>query len=223
MIELLIPNGQLLSNKNNTLGIWISGGVDSSLLCYLLAKKIKSNNLPFKLQPVSIPKRSTDTCHLDVINFIKKELDCNDIFNDPIIYETDASTYDTSFQKVNEENILKGKYKYIYTGINQTPDFEAYNNAWPKHDDLDRTRSEEADKLLIFSAVIVHDGELIEFGEIRPFFNLNKKQIAELYKQHNLLDTLFPLTVSCNTLHYTNGNCGECWFCKERIWGFGKL
>ena len=42
--NLYIPNDVFLE-KNNTLGIWFSGGADSSILCYLLAKQIKENNL----------------------------------------------------------------------------------------------------------------------------------------------------------------------------------
>jgi len=222
MVNLLIPKGQFL-DSNSTLGIWVSGGVDSSLLCYLLAKKIKTENIPFKLQTVTIPKRPTDTHHLSVIDFIKKDLNCNDIFCDPIIYNTDHDNYTQSFQQVNEENVINGKYKYIYSGINQTPDYESYNDIWTAYEELENLRSSDANKLLAISGVILHEDKFVEFGEIRPFFNLNKKHIASLYKEHNLLDTLFPLTVSCNTIEYTNGHCGECWFCKERFWGFGKL
>ena len=76
MVNLLIPEPRILENNNNfTLGIWLSGGADSSLLCYLLAKHIKDNNLPYKLQPVTIPKRPTDTHYANVLEFVKKELD----------------------------------------------------------------------------------------------------------------------------------------------------
>ena len=93
-------------------------------------------------------------------------------------------------------------------------------STWKPIYELEQVRSEYTKKLMVINCVIELQGELHEFGEIRPFFNLDKRQIAELYKQHNLLDTLFPLTVSCIT---EITHCGECWFCKERIWGFGKL
>ena len=56
-----------------------------------------------------------------------------------------------------------------------------------------------------------------------PFANLNKKDIAQLYKDNNLIDTLFPLTTSCETLDRLDKHCGTCWWCKERQWAFGRL
>jgi 7-cyano-7-deazaguanine synthase in queuosine biosynthesis len=70
-----------------------------------------------------------------------------------------------------------------------------------------------------------------EFPQIKifnPIINLNKKGIADLCKKFNLTETLFPITRSCEGLspietnNYTE-HCGECWWCHERKWGFGKL
>ena len=57
-----------------------------------------------------------------------------------------------------------------------------------------------------------------------PFINMDKKDLALIYKEHNLLSTLFPITRSCitETMNF-DAHCGECWWCKERIWAFGKL
>tara|TARA_B110000971_G_scaffold158564_1_gene161951 strand:+ start:5113 stop:5766 length:654 start_codon:yes stop_codon:yes gene_type:complete len=53
----------------------------------------------------------------------------------------------------------------------------------------------------------------------RPFSNVNKRFVAELYKQYNLIDTLFPLTLSCIETNNTT-HCQDCWWCKERYWAF---
>ena len=87
--NLYIPNNIFLK-ENKTLGIWFSGGADSSILCYLLAKHIKENQPEYKIQPVTVLKRIGDTAHLDVLNFIKQELDCADIFLDIIVETTSA-------------------------------------------------------------------------------------------------------------------------------------
>ena len=55
-----------------------------------------------------------------------------------------------------------------------------------------------------------------------PFFNYNKKDISELYKLLNVTDSLFPYTRSCESLTQFTGHCGECWWCEERKWAFGK-
>jgi 7-cyano-7-deazaguanine synthase in queuosine biosynthesis len=61
--------------------------------------------------------------------------------------------------------------------------------------------------------------------KVSPFTNIDKKRIADLYKKLGLEKALFPLTRSCeveNRLDYLD-HCEECWWCKERKWGFSEL
>ena len=53
-----------------------------------------------------------------------------------------------------------------------------------------------------------------------PFFNCNKIVIAEMYKIYNLMETLYPMTVSCVALEGTNP-CKQCVWCKEKYVAFG--
>ena len=55
-----------------------------------------------------------------------------------------------------------------------------------------------------------------------PFANIDKKGIAKLYKDLEVED-LYSVTRSCESLTLIGGHCGQCWWCKERIWAFGKL
>lgn len=223
MNNLYIPNDVFLE-RNNTLGIWLSGGADSSILCYLLAKHIKENKLDYKIQPVTILKRIGDTCHLDVLDFIKKDLNCSDLFLDIVVHNTSSKQeYDDSFFNVRLDHVVKGKYKYIYSGINQSPDKEAYTNGWKMSKEVQEVRGSMVTKLKILCGVIELDGVDYEFGDIRPFVNLDKKEIANLYKEYNLLESLFPLTNSCAGYSPANTHCEKCWWCKEREWAFGKF
>ena len=59
----------------------------------------------------------------------------------------------------------------------------------------------------------------------KPFVNIDKKFIADLYKQFNLIDDLFPLTMSCigfapETKNFTEP-CKQCYWCYEKKWAFG--
>jgi len=58
----------------------------------------------------------------------------------------------------------------------------------------------------------------------RPFARHDKRGIAEFYDNLGIRDTLFPLTRSCEeeTTDFSS-HCGTCWFCLEREWGFGEL
>ena len=90
----------------------------------------------------------------------------------------------------------------------------------------ERNRDEDADRPIESRNGIKH--------YINPFFQVNKKWEAEVYKDFGLLDTLLPLTYSCegdakdtkthtwhcgNTLQYEK----QCWWCQERMWAFGRL
>jgi hypothetical protein len=67
-----------------------------------------------------------------------------------------------------------------------------------------------------------------------PFMQVDKRMIAHLYKHFNVLEELLPYTRSCEwhegfEYDYVivpnpgDGHCGECWWCKERKWAFGRL
>ena len=58
-----------------------------------------------------------------------------------------------------------------------------------------------------------------------PWRNVDKSFIAEIYKQYDLLETLFPLTASCigdgaKSKWYTEP-CKQCFWCYEKKWAFG--
>lgn len=65
-----------------------------------------------------------------------------------------------------------------------------------------------------------------------PFVNIDKRVIAELYREHDLMESLFPYTRSCEfdperpigmVVDPGLGHCGKCWWCEERKWAFGRL
>jgi 7-cyano-7-deazaguanine synthase in queuosine biosynthesis len=72
-----------------------------------------------------------------------------------------------------------------------------------------------------------------------PWANTDKQGIAKMYREEKLIDSLLPVTRSCeydptSDYYYANTwprwgdeirdpyleHCGECWWCKEREWGF---
>jgi len=69
------------------------------------------------------------------------------------------------------------------------------------------------------------------WGVLRKIEELNKKVVSYFYNHFDLLDSLFPLTRSCEAeMHetsYFTKDCFEvrheekyCWWCRERRWGF---
>lgn len=64
----------------------------------------------------------------------------------------------------------------------------------------------------------------------QPWMNIDKRFIAYLYNHFGMMNKLFPFTRSCeqesrhnkDTPSWMTTHCGECWWCKERQWAFGK-
>ena len=60
----------------------------------------------------------------------------------------------------------------------------------------------------------------------RPYINVDKKFVAGVYKDNDLMLKLFPYTGSCvGTANETNGfsePCKKCFWCKEKYWAFGE-
>lgn len=216
-MDLLFPKNNFLQSKN-TYGVWLSGGADSSILTYLLIKHIIENNLPYKLQPVSVRKYDNNMDHhLKVAQWLR------DYFNTDILLPVDDNLKDTgTFSEINQRNIINNKYNYIFSGITSAPHYDDFTEGWEHILELENIRGEQAQKLLVFSGVIEHDKKLYEFGDIRPFYNLNKKDIADLYEKYDLTSTLFPVTNSC-VAPVNSKHCTKCWFCNERKWAFGRI
>lgn len=58
----------------------------------------------------------------------------------------------------------------------------------------------------------------------KPFLNVDKKFVADVFKQNNLMDSLFKLTRSCvgDEFQTDNGKyeCHRCFWCFEKKWAF---
>jgi len=222
-----IPMSTPMNRRVDTIGIWMSGGADSSLLCYLLAEHIKKEKLDIKIQPLTIDyKRPFKFIAGDVIDEVKKLLDAEDMFLKPLVYnppdglDWTAEELATQFHLQNKENIIENRFQVLFSGITTNPPKEVQTTfSWGVLADVEIKRGDNVVKET--TRHFYRDG--YEFFEIKPFFNLNKKDIAKFYKEKNLINTLFPLTRSCEKVGTVAGHCGKCWWCEERHWAFGKL
>lgn len=224
-IPLKTPGGRTVE----TIGIWMSGGADSSMLCYLLAKKIKEENLPIRIKPFTVQKKHGIFEFFKVIDKIKELLDAEHIFTEDIVYTAPVEgwrreDYKAIYAVKNRENILKGEFQILFSGITTNPPKTVQENfKWGVLEDCENIRAEGKEKEKVKYFTETYQSVEYEFFEIKPFFDINKKQVADLYKENNLLEELFPLTRSCESAYMDTGHCGECWWCEERKWAFDKL
>ena len=202
-----------------TIGMWMSGGADSSICAYMICKQIKEKQLDIKFQPLSVRRgRPSNPIYAGhVIDFLEKELDFK--MNDHIIYYPDINDeYQREIKEFRDrdtDNFNSGLIDIMYSGITANPPVDDKTISRNK----ERTRDESADKPLETWGGFAH--------YINPFFQINKKDIKKLYDKYKLTYTLFPITRSCEGSDYETGNytfhCGKCWWCEERMWAFGFL
>ena len=122
-----------------------------------------------------------------------------------------TQTPDELFRKTSEY-LKNGTVNWVYTGVTKNPP-ESVTREFQD----ETTESQERDPN-VERPIILEDKKYIT-----PFTNIDKKGLADLYKQYNLTDTLFPLTRSCESLEFLTEHCGACWWCEERKWGFDSL
>lgn len=207
---LTIPGEKSLTLPNGTLGIGLSGGADSTLLLFLV---LSQTQLPIQL--FSVVSGWLGSCDVDITKHIIKYLDRQfpgriigqhiDCGNDPIHMDK------ILFQRPRQYLYKNQTIKAFMHGTTKTPTVEEQSHPPFNHIVNDNIMSKR-------SPDVLHS---IKLGPswYAPLKNLNKKDIAELYQQHNIMD-LFDLTRSCVV---SPQHCGQCWWCAERVWAFGKL
>jgi 7-cyano-7-deazaguanine synthase in queuosine biosynthesis len=204
MKRIELANNTIVEIPNGPIGISCSGGTDSSLLLYILMSNTTSpihiftlsNNKKGRANAVVVPRVIEQCIQLTGnINLVHHSYYAED--------QTEASLFDI------QRNYLKDKtIECIFSGITANPPADVLPS-----DETDRdptVKKSETD----------YNGFLR-----RPFVNKDKQTIAQIYKDLDLMNKLFPATRSCEQvgkLEYYD-HCGECWWCYERQWGFGSV
>jgi 7-cyano-7-deazaguanine synthase in queuosine biosynthesis len=210
------------------LGIMLSGGADSSLLFYILMKYARGpiyvatcgNGRTNYHETVSASKvinkcieltGKTDVFHSTFYVDVKtpKSLMSN---NKKIFGGTSTNIIYNAFTRPPKKDIITefdNDGVIAVGGVDPECDLPTY---WSKND------NSLVSKIFNFDANYEFEGKFYT-----PFININKQSIASLYKELNILENLYPITRSCESLTLTSGHCGTCWWCKERLWAFDKL
>ena len=206
------------------IGVAVSGGADSTLMLYMLMKHVTQpihviscgNGMTNDQEPVNA---------LKIVNAVKKLTGKNNVYFTS--HWSENKQLGTAFPK---ELLSKLDIDVLYLGFTRPPpdgaitDFNITNSAavggvdkglirqtfWSKDDDL----------VQVFGPKV--EGISLGVAICSPFININKKEIAKLYKSLDI-EALYSMTRSCESLTALDVHCGECWWCKERMWAFGKL
>lgn len=215
----------------------LSGGLDSAAFMYLICTNFSQIEIaPYTAADVSFP--ADKEAAVAVATWMSKHFPSNRI-QDLHIEEIDQYNLskagykqmdwyrenrtdlenipDSGVSKLIQINVLNKKIRNLHNG--------AINcNAMTANPPESLMKSRGFDHLAERRR---HQGqELNQFHNnlYRPFINVDKRFVADVYRKHNLLETLFPLTKSCiGTAEKTNNHtqeCGECFWCYEKNWAF---
>ena len=214
-----------------------SGGPDSTLLAYLLAKyKYEvDKDIPLKFvnwQVVNLDEYLTPRVE-KIVEWIKShydveiELSILKIYRDNIKRGVDWRTLpvkmveDFEHHKINSyyQNLLeKGIFSHRATAQNvhmpQELAQELYGEKWRHGWRAERDNNKHIDK------------PVLTYKTFRPFHNMLKKELFHIADSLSIVDNLMEITNSCNRAvddTTTNYHCGECYHCIERHWAYGRF
>lgn len=232
-----IAGHEIVIHDDKKIGISLSGGADSAILLYILMANVKDHIHIYTM--FSPERRSAMEPHVDMIVDVCSKLTNNKkytLHKIPVIKQRPETLF-TMLKTALDENEID----IAYTGLSKFPPKDVWINFPDQQPNWhNEARDSKIIKPLYGIKIPINkntDTELIVVGHINPevtelsiderayspFVNLDKKQIAGIYKELNVEKELFPVTRSCETEKHPNKHCGKCWWCHERIWAFGYL
>lgn len=198
---------------DGTLGVSVSGGADSAAMLYILMKHMDPEQ---KLRIYCFGKTPTHYSAIAGAQVVARR--CSELtgfVNYEVIADHGPDQYREVLFKNISEDIKAGVITHAYTGITANP---------PK-DIGDSFLGEEFNQVHEARNPEITREETVNEVIHTPFTNINKQDIAQIYRELDIEDTVYPYTRSCESFDpvHLGTHCGECWWCLERKWGFGHI
>lgn len=211
----------------------MSGGADSSLMAYLFAEYKKNYRPDLELIAITlnVKRKPYQIIYAQkVIDWIGKTLNIK--FKDHI---TDQSGTDYSDESNGDDLYADDQWNLVNEayhkhqghahciGITRNPPVGSFHHLGLSKEYDESERDWERQPELPSEPIFIDHQTHVS---IQPFVNVDKRAVHEIYSRKGLMDSLYPLTRSCESPargRQIDIHCGECWWCAERLWGFGRL
>ena len=187
------------------IGIILSGGADSSLLFYILMKYATGPIHVFSCANGKTNNREPYGA-LNIINRCIELTERKDVF-----FYSYWVDHKLLHNMIHQTIVNNTDVNVVYGGFTRPPPAGALV-------DFDTTTTVGGVETPGLVSPYYYENNRLYY----PFANTNKKGLAELYKELDIED-LYSYTRSCESPTLLTGHCGKCWWCKERVWAFGKL
>jgi len=201
--------------KEGTIGVVVSGGFDSTLLAFMLYGICLERGQ--KIVPFTVPKNDGALTYASrMLEWIAR---CYTI-KQPATIVVNSKGVDWSKKDYQGDEVSRqlidgikeimdlGLADYVFTGVNEyPPDYETlcdYHTPGPRN----LARDSDAE----------YNGRKIKDFIYQPFADLTKKDLVQIAFDQGCLEDIMFLSHSC--VEQIRGRCGECFWCKERAWGF---
>lgn len=218
VIDITVLNKHPFNEIVNNVGIRLSGGADSAILAYMLAIYKRDYRPHITLNPVTCVNDKKPYQEIFAKRVVEKITELTGVeFGEHFVKEISGDDYVGNQKKFVDDLYEDNRLDIHYMGETMNPPLGTEEKeGWifqgggrdPNRNDLGHTHT----------PVTIY----------RPLRNINKKGTCELYEYFGVLDSLYPVTRSCemqidNRLFKSfNEHCDRCWFCLERKWGFGR-
>ena len=213
---------------DGNLGAYISGGADSALMLYILMSNVKK---PLHIFSTANGK-SNYREPVNALKVVNKVMEMTGFDPSNLRFYTHWTKHKTTDNVMLAEFMHTVDVDTIYFGFTRPPpkdaivDFDTINVAAQGGVDHEMQLPTYIDNISNIPYHFFQDKEFSypNFSQsfCIPFININKQNIADLYKELGIED-LYKITRSCESTVINDRHCGSCWWCKERIWGFGYL
>lgn len=190
LLSLSIPEN---IDPLSTILVGFTGGIDSSLLLYLLATLNSTQTIPYIIQPITLTGAKIASEQWQYIN--------------PIIdYINDKTGQSMSILMVESER----------------PPSTAYNDALANYNSSTLLYLGTTSLVSVLSPGYARNFPAFSTRTMQPFKNLDKSHIIDAMIKLNL-EELIDIAPRCTVTHkYGNEACLN-YFCTERRWAYGIL
>lgn len=217
--------------------ISLSGGVDSAILLYHFFKANQDTDKTFKVITGNDLQRPWHkNAAINVLAEIRSLFD-RDVVSEHIHFNFDTSVEDhrSSYTRALAQQCYNGFFDFLITGRTGNPESvtsslhtEVLPTLTARNIVLDEHISteiylDEAGKVTLDTENGTASGEFFKVWS--PFVGVDKRWPAEEFKSHNLLENVFPHTISCLGYREETRNfsqpCQNCFWCLEKEWAYG--
>lgn len=220
----------------------LSGGLDSAALLYLLLKYYPELNvIPYTGRDVTAP--FDYECTLDIISFMREtfpnaNLGAQQVYTFNIMDPEWRKKAEDCWEeekivmpdgtKVPRATGLSGLVKIIMMREHRQGLLKRFPNAMLMTGMTANPPVEEQHKYGFYDVAErrrdIKNKNPWETRIYQPFINADKKFVAGIYKEEELMETVYPYTSSCvgfpDQTNYYIESCGKCFWCNEKKWAF---